>query len=370
MRIERLDTLDGLQRQQDEWAALHRRLAGVSLFNSPDWVLNWLTHFAPTQPLHALLARDANGLQAVWPLVAQRSRWRRLPLTALVACTNAHSVRSALLVDPARADAAWAALEQSLREAGGWDLLLLDGCDAGAGAASQVPPLARELPVQAWQHAWLAVHGDWPAYLASRSHDLRRNLRRTERGLAALGRLDFELIEGDAERLFGLWVQLDRASWKAEHGETVDSSECTAGYYRGLLRRLTAAGNLLSGLLWLDGVPLALVVAAQQRGVLYTLKTAMRSDLSSARLSLGTLVMARLLEAAWQRPGLRGVDFVSRQDYTDRWTGQCRSFERRGALAQTWRGHLAGWLDRAAGLRGAARASGAAPTRPDVTPVD
>ena len=191
------------------------------------------------------------------------------------------------------------------------------------------------------------MRGDWTQYLGGRSRDLRRNLRRAEADLASLGRVRFEPIEQDADRLFELWACVDRASWKALHGETVDSDAQTTAFYRHMLEWLAAAGRLVAGVLWLDGAPIAVVVAARDKGALFTLKTAMRDDLSSARLSLGAVVMARLLQAAWAQPGIELIDFVSKQAYTERWTAEVRSFERRVSLAPSWRGYLVGWLDRA-----------------------
>lgn len=352
MKFEVVDGLAGLRAREAAWAALHERIGSASLFTSPGWVLNWIENFAPGARLHGVFASDSAGLQAVFPLVPVFTRWHRVPVTALVACTNAHSVRSALLCDPRHAPAAFAGLLQTLRSGIDWDLLLLDGCN-GPAFGSPRPTLPRELPVERWEHSCLAVRGDWAQYLAGRSRDLRRNLRRAEADLAALGSMRFEPIEKDADRLFEIWASVDRASWKAHRGETVDSDVRTTAYYRRILQWLAASGRLAAGVLWLDAAPIAVIIAARDKDVLFTLKTAMRDDLSSARLSPGAVVMARMLKAAWARPGVKLIDFVSKQAYTERWTADVRLFERRVSLSHSWRGQLAGWLDRACqGVRG------------------
>ncbi|UUX94800.1 GNAT family N-acetyltransferase [Aquabacterium sp. J223] len=347
MKVEVVESLADLQARAAEWAALYRRLPTAGLFASPEWALHWLHSFAPSERLHCTFVSDHNGLQAVFPLAPATTRWRRVPVRAMVACTNAHSVRAALLHDPAGAPAAAAAWWRALRERKGWDLLLLDGCDA-PGTGPVLPPLPDELPVERWLHSSLPVRGAWTDHLAGRSRDLRRNLRRAETDLARLGAVHFDLFDQDAEQVFALWTEVDRASWKADRGETVDSDAQTTAYYRGMLHLLSRAGRLRAGVLRLDDRPIAVVVCAQDKGVLYTLKTAMREDLSSARLSLGALVMARLLQAAWSRRDVALVDFVSKQAYTDRWTTDARAFERRAVIAGSWRGRLAAVLERAA----------------------
>ena len=346
MRVEIVDSLDGLREREAEWLTLYRRLPGASVFTSPAWVLNWIESFATETSLRCAFVCDEYGLQAVLPMVPVSTRWRRIPVVALTACTNQHSVRSALLFDPALRESIFADAQQALRDVGGWDMLLLDGC-AGPDSAGCIPQLPDELPVERWQHSCLPVHGRWEDYLAGRSRDLRRNLRRAEADLDAMGQIRFTVIEDDADRLYEQWVEVDRASWKADGGETVDSDAQTSGFYLGMLRCFAARQLLIGGVLSLDDRPIAVVICASDKGVCHTLKTAIREDLSSARLSLGALVMARLLAALWSRPGLYMIDFVSKQPYTERWSADAFTYERRVAFTASWRGQAAALLDHA-----------------------
>jgi Acetyltransferase (GNAT) domain len=361
MKLERLNDIAALRALQPQWTQLYQSLPGASVFTSPSWVLNWLDNFAPQTPLRCLtLWDDASStqppalrallpqpptLRAVLPLLPVRTQWRRVPVTALTACTNAHSVRSAILFDQADRSAVFNALAQDLRSAPDWDMLLLDGCDLpmDPSGASALP---RELAPERWQHCTLTVQGAWDAYLASLSRDLRRNLRRVQADLSAMGAVQFEVIEDDAEKLFAHWVTVDRASWKADHGETVDSNAQTQSYYRRMLTDAAALNQLLGVVLMLNNQAVGTLIALRDKGVLYTLKTATRADLSTARLSVGALLMAHLLQTVWQRGDVHQIDFVNKAPYTTRWTTQTREFERRVAFAPSWRGQAAGWLER------------------------
>jgi hypothetical protein len=346
MKLELVEDLAGLREREAAWSALHGRLPAAGVFTSPGWVLNWIENFAPDTRLRCLFASDRSGLRAVLPLLPVATQWRRIPVTALTACTNAHSVRSALLFDPADRERVFAGLADALRDDAGWDMLLLDGCDTAQGEGV-VPPLPRELPAERWQHYALAVHGTWANYHAALSRDLRRNLRRAESDLHALGRVRFDVEERDADGLFEQWVQVDRASWKADGGETVDHNPQTRAYYRDMLRGLAAGGRLLGLVLRLDDTPVGVLVCLRDKGVLCTLKTATRADLSTARLSLGALLVAELLQRVWARQDVRLVDFVNKQPYTERWTRQTLEFERRVSFAPSWRGQAAVWMERA-----------------------
>ena len=351
MKLERVSDIASLRALQPQWTRLYRSLPCASVFTSPAWVLNWLDHFAPSTPLRCLTLWDEatgpqpHALRAVLPLLPQRTQWRRVPVTALTACTNAHSVRSALLFDPADEPTVFHALAQDLRRAPEWDMLLLDGCDLAADLP-RATALPRELAAERWQHCSLTVQGSWEAHLAARSRDLRRNLRRVQADLSTMGAVEFELIEHDAARLFDHWVMVDRASWKADHGETVDSNAQTQNYYRRMLTEAAAQNQLFGVVLMLNKQAVGTLVALRDKGVLYTLKTATRADLSTARLSVGALLMAHLLKTVWQRGDVKQIDFVNKAPYTTRWTTQTREFERRVAFAPSWRGQAAGWLER------------------------
>lgn len=345
MKLELIEDVAGLRSREAQWTTLYRQLPKASIFTSPGWVLNWIESFAPQTSLCCMFASDSSGLRAVLPLLPVAMRWRRLPVTALVACTNAHSVRSTLLFDVVDRTPIFDALANALRGTAGWDLLLLDGC-ATADGQSLVPPLPRELPVHHWQHYALTVRGTWAQHHATLGRDLRRNLRRAESDLSALGRVRFDVVESDADRMYEQWVEVDHASWKASAGEIVESSPETRSYYRRMVQGLALNGQLLGGVLMLDDRPIAALMCMRDKGVVYTLKTATRADLSSARLSLNAVAVARLLQTVWARRDVQLVDFVNKQPYTERWTSEKLEFERRVAFAPSWRGHAAQSLER------------------------
>lgn len=325
-----------LRNHEKAWQGLYDRIPKASLFTSPTWVLNWLQSFAAPNSLRCVVIYNGDGLQAVLPLVKVSTRWRRIPVIALCACTNAHSVRSAWLYQPELKTSIVAAALDVLHRMGQWDMLLLDGC-AEEHTQTALPLIHAEQPLEHWFHSSLAINGTWSDYLSSRSRDLRRNLRRTVEGLRAQGVLEFEILTQDPEQLMNHWVAIDQASWKAQSGEVVNSSEQTRLYYYRMLQRFAANQQLLAGVLLLDRKPIATVICAHDKGMCYTLKTAMRQDYAGAKLSTGALVMANLLEHLWTHPTIRCVDFVSKQPYTDRWTSSNQTFARHLVFAQSWR---------------------------------
>lgn len=339
MNARLIQNMVELRTYESAWQGLYERIPQASIFTSPTWVLNWLQSFAAPDSLRCVLVFDQDDLQAVLPLVRVATRWRRVPVIALCACTNAHSVRSAWLYRPQRKLAIFAVALQLLRRMGHWDMLLLDGC-AGAHTDAALPNLPAAQPITHWCHSSLTISGTWSDYFSGRSRDLRRNLRRTAQGLRAQGVLEFEVLTQDADQLMRHWVVIDRASWKVNAGEVVDSNEQTLGYYQHMLQGFAAKQQLLAGVLLLNRQPIATVICTHDKGVCNTLKTAMRQDFADAKLSTGALVMAHLLEHLWSHPSIRCVDFVSKQPYTDRWTSENLSFTRHLVFALSWRGCL------------------------------
>jgi Acetyltransferase (GNAT) domain len=344
MRVQTLSSLDALHALQPQWEALYRRVDSASIFTSPTWVMNWLHAFGHMGSLRCIALYEGETLHAVLPLLQVATRWRKVPVRALIACTNAHSVRSVLLFAPEHATPVRDALQQWLHTQGEWDLLLLDGCDNPLQGVV-LPSLDREEPRHPWQHSVLPIEGSWSQYLGGRSRDLRRNIRRTVEGLASHGTLKTRIDTVWSQQLMDDWIAIDRSSWKASDGETIDNDTHTLHYYTRMLQEFSQQGQLLAMTILCDETPISNVICVHDKGVFYTLKTASRKDFCSASLSPGLLAMSELLEYIWNQAHAHTVDFVSKQSYTERWSMASQTFERRSLFSGTWRARIARVLE-------------------------
>ncbi|MHB8745037.1 MAG: GNAT family N-acetyltransferase [Gammaproteobacteria bacterium] len=326
--MEVIDSIEALTSIRPAWEALYQDDAEASIFLGPDWLLNWLAHFAADKTLRFLWLTENSTPIALFPFVIHRARWRGLPVRQLGYCLNAHSVRGGYLVRAPHADAAIRAAFQHLDEYRDWDM-----CVAEASPVSR-PTLAggvvskRSTPrAPPWEHSFLSIETDWDTFYSSRSRDLRRTLRRSEHDLGQLGAVEFRMLRdsSDADRAIAEMCAIDAASWKAERGEIISAQTPVLDYYAGIVRTFAAAGKLMLGSLLVGGQAKAMVLALDDKGILYTLKTSYVMAVGNARISPGTLALYYFLQEVWRRQ-FRGIDFVSKHPYTEKWTRDTQFF--------------------------------------------
>lgn len=328
MKVEVIDSIEALTARRSAWEALYQADTEASIFLGPDWLLNWLTHFATNKTLRFLWLTDNSTPVALFPFIVHRARWRRLPVRQLGYCLNTHSVRGGYLVRASYADAAIRAAFQHLDHYRDWDV-----CVAEASPIAQ-PTLANGVARQRstprappWEHSFLRIDTDWDTFYKSRSRDLRRTLRRSEQDLGKIGAVEFRMFSDgdDVDRAITEMCTIDSASWKAQRGETIAAQATVLNYYTGIVRSFAATGKLLVGSLRVGGQAQAMVLALYDKGVLYTLKTSFVMAIGNARVSPGTLAIYYFLQDVWHRQ-FHSIDFVSKHTYTDKWTRDTQAF--------------------------------------------
>lgn len=329
MKLEVIDNIAELRKRRPAWEKLYQDDPLSGIFLSPEWILNWLAHFGVDKPLRFLWLTEDNQLVALFTFVLQNSRWRRLPVRQLTYCINTHSVRGGYLVSKGYEKEAIGAVASYLNEQKDWDMLVADGNPLSMyWFQGALTGCTREsLRSAPWGHSYLAVDTDWESYFRTLSHDFRRNLKRTERDLALQGDINFQYATSldDLSLAFDAMREIDAASWKAIKGETIDENANLSSYYLGLAKEFAAAGKLVLGILRVGGEPTAMIMALHDKGILYTMKTSFKMNIGSARISPGNLVMFHLLKNAWNKNFI-GIDFVSKQPYTEKWKANTQFF--------------------------------------------
>lgn len=329
MKLEIIDSVDALIARRAAWEQLYLEDSQGGIFLSPGWILNWLAHFGADKTLRFLWLTEDNQLVALFTFILQQGRWRRLPVRQLTYCINSHSVRGGYLVRTGYAEAAIKVVSDYLKKRSDWDMLVADGNPLPTQwfQSALLGSQWKSVRSSPWEHSFLAISADWESYFLTLSHDFRRNLKRTERDLTKLGAITFQLATSpdDIQLAFDAMREIDAASWKAKNGETIDATANLSSYYLGLASEFAAAGKLVLAILRVGGEPVAMIMAIHDKGILYTMKTSFKINSGSARISPGNLVMLHLLKNAWSR-GYSGIDFVSKQPYTEKWKASTQAF--------------------------------------------
>ncbi len=380
MLIELVDTEEGLGALAAAWEDLRAGNEALDVFSRHDWVANWWTHFGrgggedaihlhdgeeiltiPVRDrrLHVAVAKDGGEVVAIAPLVVSSGRWRRLPARFLTPPLNGQAARSDWIAAPGpKGDAAVEAIAAFLAESGGWDVLVLDGLPLDGAAlriaAERFARAARGFAaIPPWGHSQIPVGESWDGFLAARGRHFRKHLWQTERALAKLGEVQAVHRAGGDAAAQGVdeFFDIDRESWKAEHGESVALDARLEAYYRDLAARFARRGMFETWTLTVGGDAVASFLCLCEGKVLYTLKTSFRHKFASAKYSPSMVLMSHIVRDAWARA--LHIDFVGRTGFSRRWSSEERLF---GGLRAYGRGPFALALRGADALRARLRA--------------
>jgi CelD/BcsL family acetyltransferase involved in cellulose biosynthesis len=163
-----------------------------------------------------------------------------------------------------------------------------------------------------------SLAGGVDGFLARRSRELRKALRKAERRAAehgiAVTAVDARTA-GEATALFDRILAIEAASWKARDGVGL-SDASFAEFYRRMALRLAPRGRLRAMVARAGDRDVAYVLGAVFGGEYRGLQFSYADDL--AELSLGSLCQLRQIEALCAE-GITAYDLGTDMDYKRRW---------------------------------------------------
>jgi CelD/BcsL family acetyltransferase involved in cellulose biosynthesis len=309
MNVQEVRSLPDLLRYQPEWSALLHAAQG-SFFSSPQWITSWLEAFWAGRPIRFVLVREGGTLVGLAPFVENGS---------LALPVNVHSHVGEVLLGGDGAAVVTALL--SHLKPGRPDFRVdLRHLDTSSRLATSLRAVAGPLGVATHVHkrtqwAFCRLGSSWPEYLQGRSPHLRRELRRARRKIEAAGSVEVRCASSVAEcrAAFADVLHVESRSWK-EDGRTSLAAEPSAkAFHEALTLRCAAEGRARVYLLYLDGRPIAHLIAVEYDRTGLALKTSY--DRAYRELSPGRVLVAEVLKDCVQR-GLRAVDFLGE---AERW---------------------------------------------------
>jgi len=236
---------DLLSRQQERLVFLH-----------PAWLRTWLSEFgAAVEPI--VLTCGDGSLLGVAPLMRADDR-----LTFIGDASLCHFID--VLVDPAHADSAYAALWQQLRSED-WSELELWGLMASSQTRERLKAFATSNGYQVKESEEavaprLALPATWDDYLASLNkkdrHELRRKIRRLFDSGAAV---DFEVLSEQADVVAAMDDFLDLHT-RSRQDKTDFMTPEMAIFFRRMASALSAEGLIRLFMLRINAKPAAAVL--------------------------------------------------------------------------------------------------------------
>jgi CelD/BcsL family acetyltransferase involved in cellulose biosynthesis len=301
---------------EPDWERLVDALTQAGPFHASRLQRCWWQHFGLTRNLLIVLLYREARLVGIAPLmvVAEQHAGRHYDSLQFV---GEHSLmeRPDVLVDPDEAGARASLWQAVAATHGRWNAALLyEQADAAA-----THPLLRALPAgrllaretQPQLAPYVALQGDWRAYLAGRSRALRKGLARKLRRLQETGDLQLQFLRDatPAEQALTRYLEVERRSWKHVAGQGIASRAGHADYYRELLRELGPRGGVQFAFLRIDGVDIAATISLLRNGRLAAVEVC--HDQAFDRHSPGFVLTGLELEALHGEAGVVDFDFLS-----------------------------------------------------------
>ena len=297
-----------------EWSRLIALRPGATVFSGPQVQGAHVAAFG-LKP-HMLVARDGAELASIWPMVSRKLNVGPLRLTELGFARNAHTLRNDLLL-PSNAMPVLTALFRACRNVTGWQTLALDNIPDDPTLAVLIPKAARatglvvDRPSTGRTLLFADPGSDHEAYLATRSGQFRRQLKKRDRELHSLGEVRIEAVSGTAlVAALPDWKAVTAASWQ---GKTPEASALTSADW-ALHRALSACGKLW--LLRLSGRPIAALRMLEDAQTAYV--HTMHFDRDFSDHAPGLVLFAAMMKDASLR-GLVRVDFNGASPFFARW---------------------------------------------------
>jgi CelD/BcsL family acetyltransferase involved in cellulose biosynthesis len=366
MRLRLIDNWAEMRTRAQTWGALLDGSSPEDMFLTFEWcdALRQVHHTGGPAP--TLVAEDGGRLVAVWPLhFSYRRTWRIIPCRVLADAGSWFMPHNGLACSGDRYHITRACLEYLLKRVSGWDVLDVDRLVEKGESHQVLERVCTDLGLVTEVRPgivspYVPIEGSWADYLATRSKNHRRNIKRWTEAVESLGKIQLQRYEapGRWSEAFDAILAVDRQSWKQEEGSAITSRPWEAALYRKLLENASQANPVHLFILTLNGEPIAYDFGVVRARRYAALKTSFVDRLRAS--SPGIYMTMRVLQYLHEHDFIE-YDFLGEaQHHKMHWTDLVRKHVALTIYRRKSHGRLIGGLRRLKGRRSAnARASGA-----------
>jgi hypothetical protein len=317
-----------LESLRPAWSRLVARLDDDSPYLTPEFLLPWIRLTRDRYRCRVLTAWEGDELLGLAPIFERSLARAGVAFTVRSFPTfGATPPFDVLIAD--REQAVMTAFVGHWLSGDRWDLIELATVPSESRTAALLREATRDRAVELSverSHRTLVVPvaTTWEVFLASRSRNFRRSLRRGERKGDDAGGVQLLRYPGEGlgvDQCIAMAVDVIARSWKAAADDRVRWEQ----FFRDLMRELAACRRLSVRFLVVDGAPIAYLLEIAYREALYAFHTAM--DLAGPDVNAGLLLLSDAVRDAHQRP-YRRVELGGVGEYLERWTDWTRSFDR------------------------------------------
>jgi CelD/BcsL family acetyltransferase involved in cellulose biosynthesis len=301
--------------------------------NEPSTSFEWTAalmrhHLEDGDRLLLLALSRASEVIALVPLVARPVTVFGVSVGKLFPIAEGHNTHSDLLAEVLDPEAIRAFVSALLRLDVRWDVFrlanvledhpLVKYCEAGT-----IEPSGTLHARDGYPSYYLVLPSSYAAYVAGRSAKFRNHLKRAEKKVEEQAARVIEVRDAsEVDQAYGMLLEIERASWKHQHGTAISAIPRQTAFYRDLCRGASVTGRLHLQILTLAGRPVAYNLRYVDRGSYSYLKTSYAEGVKP--LGAATYLRARLV-ATLIGQGVRHMDFPAEPyEWERQWTDTVR----------------------------------------------
>ena len=326
MEIEVIRDLAQLAPLRAAWNRAVESSGFDSIFLSHEWFYAWARNFAPAGSLCVVVAREADDIRGIMPLMRERRRIGPWMQSVLRSMSNAHTCKYGLVLPKEGGSDVLEAMLGHLSRHGGWDLMELTHLPASSDsitflkrACGKVAFAMRD-EVQ-MESPYVEITGTWEDYLDARNGKVRKNWDYYERRMQKEWSVDLTEIAGGAgaEQAVIEAFEIEESSWKGTAGSAINRTSAVASFYLDLAREMNARDNFRLYFLSLNGARIAFDYCLLYRETFNVLKTGYNP--SYAKYSPGRVLRKSVLRGLFQKGSHRTYDLLGARDaWKEEWT--------------------------------------------------
>jgi CelD/BcsL family acetyltransferase involved in cellulose biosynthesis len=317
LATELITTAADLAALAPAWDALWRRSPEATPFQSPQWLLPWLTHFGAGGELATVATRDGEALTSIAPLYVLREDDESLGLLLGTGISDYLD----MLGDGAAALDALQTIDCQL-----WDLQQLR--PSSTLLTATLPGGLAENVEDQEPCPILRIEGASEELESLLSTHARKKLRYYRRSLERLGDVCVEeATEDNLDALLETLYALHAARWRRRNLPGVLADAATQQFHHEVARNFLRAGALRMYATRVEGRVVAIFYGFAHGATVYYYLSGYEPELE--KLSIGTLIVAHALERAIS-DGATTFDFLrGAEEYKYAWGASDRMNRRR-----------------------------------------
>ncbi|MDA8364944.1 MAG: GNAT family N-acetyltransferase [Gammaproteobacteria bacterium] len=326
MEIEVIRELEQLAPLQAAWNRAVESSGFDSIFLSYEWFYAWARNFAPAGSLCVVIAREADAIRGIMPLLRERRRIGPWTQSVLRSMSNAHTCKYSPVLPKEGGSDVLEAMLGHLSRHGGWDLMELTHLPA---SSDSIPFIKRACGKVAFgmrdeiqmESPYVEIAGTWEDYLGARNGKVRKNWDYFERRMQKEGSVDLIEIAGGAgaEQAVIEAFEIEESSWKGAAGSAINRTSAAASFYLDLARAMGARDNFRLYFLSLNGARIAFDYCLPYRETFNVLKTGYNP--AYAKNSPGRVLRKSVLRGLFHKGSHRTYDLLGARDaWKEEWT--------------------------------------------------